>query len=134
MPMFHVSDESGHRESYRAVSAERAARKYVLSGDWNDERPGTQVHSVFVRQGREERGAQHLVTYEVAPPKCERNAGRHSYGASEAFGGENGGVCTRDVCRFCGLERTHQTHGQDRSTGRTVPGGVTTYRTAAERE
>lgn len=126
MPTFHCSDESGHVETYRATTAARAARRYVTSGDFHHE-PGTNVHSVWVRQGRSTDGSSELVVVETPPAPCSRNAGHHMWREVDAFGGENGGVRTTERCRYCGMVRHHQSRGQDRSTGQTVPGGVTSY-------
>lgn len=124
--IYYVSDESGHVERYRSTSGELAARRYVFSGGYGAD-PGTNVHSVFVRPAGEERAYREMVVREVPPPRCPaRRDGVHRFRHVDAWGGENGGVLTTDRCA-CGMHRHHQTRGQCHATGRTVPGGVTTY-------
>lgn len=131
MPTFYVCDESGETMKYRTTTAQRAADRYVLTGDWNNDGiddAGTQVHGVLVQRGQRGQRVRHMVVRTVPPPKCSRNAGRHVFRGNDAVGGENGGVRVTDTCKFCGMERVHKTRGQCRSTGQTVPGGTTSYR------
>ena len=127
--IYYVSDESGHVERYRSTSGERAARRYVATGDWPTDEPGTHVHILHVRPASEDRGYPELVVREVPLRPCSgRRDGSHRWRHVEAWGGENGGVCTTDRCAGCDWTRHHETRGQCRATGQTVPGGVTTYR------
>ncbi len=125
--IYHADDGNAEIE-IEAETALGAAREYVETGDWGDDRTETVWIDILVWEEGETRedGEWHTITLDPEEPECNCEDGHDWQTPYSILGGmkENpgvwgpgGGVVYNEVCMHCGCQKQTDTWAQRPDTG-----------------
>lgn len=134
-PAWEVLGEEGARETLAVSSLEEAtplAIEWVREGAWDTENAPAFVDADILNKGKVVKSI--IVVIKQTEPRCveryevadEPPVRAHEWIYKGVYGGEAGGVNSRNECNHCGCIRTDHSRYQRRDTGATVR-DVTTY-------
>ena len=114
MPIY-VCSTDGHSVEVRAISPEEAAETCVSAGDWGPRSQTSWIH-IYVEEsladGKFEGWGPVRVELEPDVPPCVAKGRRHRFRGTGTRG-SGGGTISTSECRWCGVQRSYNTWGQD---------------------
>lgn len=108
-------------EAAREATAIHVAKGLLRSGEWGEItktiRLYADIYPISETPGERIYGDPIHVEIELDPDEPSCTQGEHDWISGQSYGSDHGGVISTDECSHCGLQRTTDTGGTNRSDG-----------------